>query len=80
MFPYHPVSVGGRLLDDIDPAERLSFPPLLTGYLRMGASICGEPAHDEDFGVADFLTVLDRTRANTRYLERLRQITAGGRS
>lgn len=80
VFPHRPVSVGGRSLDDIDPAERLSFPPLLTGYLRMGAWICGEPAHDDDFGVADFLTVLDRKRANTRYLERLRQITAGGRS
>ncbi len=79
-FPRRPVVVGGVSLDDIDPAERLSFPPLLTGYLRMGAWICGEPAHDEDFGVADFLTVLDRRRANTRYLERLRQITAGGQS
>lgn len=78
--PHRPVSLGGAGLDDIAPPERLSFPPLLTGYLRMGAWICGEPAHDVDFGVADFLTVLDRRRANTRYLDRLRQITAGGRS
>lgn len=75
--PYRPVCLDGTPLDDIAAPERLSFPPLLTGYLRMGAWICGEPAHDPSFGVADFPTVLDRRRANTRYLERLRQITTG---
>jgi putative hemolysin len=39
----------------------------------MGAWVCGDPAYDPDFGVADFFTVIDRERANTRYLDRLRQ-------
>lgn len=63
----------GLRLDDIAPPDRLAFPPLLSGYLRMGAWVCGEPAYDPDFGVADFFTVIDRERANTRYLDRLRQ-------
>jgi putative hemolysin len=37
----------------------------------MGAVICGEPGHDPDFGVADFVTLLDRRSANERYVERL---------
>jgi putative hemolysin len=77
--PRRSVLLDGKSLDEIPAPARLSFPPLLTGYLRMGAWICGDPAHDPDFGVADFPTVLDRRRANTRYLERLRQITAGAR-
>lgn len=77
--PHQPVVLGGKPLDEIAAPARLAFPPLLTGYLRMGAWICGEPAHDPDFGVADFPTVLDRRRANARYLERLRQITTGAR-
>ncbi len=79
VHPHRPVLLDGKPLDEIAAPTRLAFPPLLTGYLRMGAWICGEPAHDPDFGVADFPTVLDRRRANTRYLERLRQITAGAR-
>ena len=45
---------------------------MLNGYLRLGASICGEPAHDPDFGVADFVALLGLHEANTRYLDRLR--------
>ncbi|WP_411127453.1 GNAT family N-acetyltransferase [Streptomyces sp. x-19] len=43
------------------------LPPLLRGYLRIGAWICGAPAHDPDFGVADFFTVLDIERLGDRY-------------
>jgi putative hemolysin len=73
VYPHRPVVLDGERLDDIDPPVRLAFPPLLSGYLRMGAWVCGEPAHDPDFGVADFFTVIDREGANTRYLDRLRQ-------
>ncbi|MGU3293826.1 GNAT family N-acetyltransferase [Williamsia sp. M5A3_1d] len=72
VHPLRPVVIDGRALDDIAPAVGAPTPPLLSGYLRIGAQICGEPAHDPDFGVADFVTVLDTTRANTRYLDRLR--------
>ncbi|MGZ8176445.1 GNAT family N-acetyltransferase [Williamsia sp. SKLECPSW1] len=74
VFPHRPVIVDGRRLDDIDPPTRFSLPPLMAGYLRIGARICGEPAHDPDFGVGDFVTVIDRRTADTRYLDRLRAL------
>jgi putative hemolysin len=43
------------------------LPPLLRGYLRIGAWICGAPAHDPDFDVADFFVVLDMERLGERY-------------
>jgi putative hemolysin len=48
--------------------ERASLPPLLHGYLRLGAWVCGPPAHDPDFGVADFLVLLALDRVDPRYL------------
>lgn len=44
------------------------IPPLLRGYLRLGAVICGPPSLDHDFGTADFLTLLDLDAADSRYL------------
>jgi putative hemolysin len=77
LHPYRPVTVNGRGLDDIDPpAARVSMPPLMRGYLRLGAQVCGEPAHDPDFGVGDFPALLDKRRADTRYLNRLRSVGA----
>ena len=43
------------------------IPPLLKGYLRIGAQICGEPACDKEFGTIDFLIMLDRLRIPSRY-------------
>ncbi|RVW05379.1 GNAT family N-acetyltransferase [Rhodococcus xishaensis] len=74
--PLRPVRVEGRSLDDIAPAQRPAVPPLLRGYLRLGARICGEPAHDPDFGVADFVAVQRLDDADTRYLERLQRASA----
>jgi putative hemolysin len=76
LYPYRPVTVNGRGLDAIDPPARLSVPPLMRGYLRLGAQVCGEPAHDPDFGVGDFPALLDKRRADTRYLKRLRSVGA----
>ncbi|MET9894228.1 GNAT family N-acyltransferase [Streptomyces sp. NPDC006465] len=47
---------------------RTELPPLLRGYLRLGAWVCGEPAHDVDFGVADMYVLLSMSRVNPRYL------------
>ncbi|MBV8965691.1 MAG: GNAT family N-acetyltransferase [Mycobacteriaceae bacterium] len=69
--PYRPVP-----LDDIAPVARVEVPPLMRGYLRLGARVCGEPAHDPDFGVADFLALLDKRAADIRYLKRLRSVAA----
>ena len=35
-----------------------AVPPLLRGYLRLGAWVCGEPAYDPDFGVRRLLRAL----------------------
>ncbi|AKE90565.1 MULTISPECIES: GNAT family N-acyltransferase [Rhodococcus] len=72
VLPRTPVVVDGRPLDDIPSPGRPVLPPLLRGYLRLGARICGEPAHDPDFGVADFVALQSLAGANARYLERLR--------
>jgi len=47
------------------------LPPLLKGYLRLGAEVCGEPAWDPAFRSADLLVRLDVARANPRYVDRL---------
>jgi len=55
------------------PVERLNselparVPPLIKGYLKLGASICGEPAWDPDFNAADFPVLLDLERMDPRY-------------
>ncbi|MBV8862636.1 MAG: GNAT family N-acetyltransferase [Mycobacterium sp.] len=76
VHPHRPVIIDGRSLDDIPPPARPAIPPLMRGYLRLGARICGEPAHDADFGVGDFPALLDKRQADTRYLRRLRSAAA----
>ncbi|MGZ5101637.1 MAG: GNAT family N-acetyltransferase [Usitatibacter sp.] len=56
------------------PLERLRDtiavepPPLLRGYLNMGAWVCGEPAWDRDFNCADLPTLLPLARMRGRYV------------
>jgi putative hemolysin len=76
VHPHRPVIIDGRPLDEIAPPARPVLPPLMRGYLRLGARICGEPAYDADFGVGDFPALLDKRQADTRYLRRLRSISA----
>ena len=45
-------------------------PPLLRGYLRLGAKVCGPPAYDPDFGTADFYVLLSLDDTDPRYLRR----------
>jgi putative hemolysin len=79
VHPRRPVVVDGRAIDDIPAPARPSVPALLRGYLRLGARVCGEPAHDPAFGVGDFCVLLDKRRADTRYLRRLRSVSAASR-
>jgi putative hemolysin len=76
VHPYRQVVLDGTPLDDIPPPGRVTVPPLMRGYVRLGARVCGEPAHDPDFGVADFMVLLDKRQADTRYLKRLRSVAA----
>ena len=46
---------------DVDP------PPLIKGYLKLGAKICSAPAWDPDFNTADLLTMLRLSDINPRY-------------
>jgi putative hemolysin len=48
------------------PANGL--PPLLRGYLRLGAWVCSAPALDADFGVVDLYVLLSMDRVDPRYL------------
>lgn len=76
--PFRPVVLDGHGLDEIDPPARITVPPLMRGYLRLGAKVCGDPAHDPDFGVGDFPALLDKREADVRYLTRLRSVSAAG--
>ena len=42
-------------------------PPLIKGYLRAGAWICGAPAWDPDFNTADLPILLPMNRVSNRY-------------
>jgi putative hemolysin len=50
------------------PERKVTMPPLLKGYLRLGAWVCGAPAHDPDFAVADLFVLLSLDRVDRRYL------------
>lgn len=78
VHPYRPVVLEGLGLDEIAPPETTALPPLMRAYLRLGARICGEPAHDPDFGVGDFPALLDKRQADIRYLNRLRSASSAG--
>jgi len=70
------VVIDGRTLDEIEAPARPAIPPLMRGYLRLGAKVCGEPAYDPEFGVGDFPALLDKRTADIRYLIRLRSAAA----
>ena len=51
----------------VERAGRLQVPPLLRGYLRLGAEVCGAPAYDPDFNCADFYVLFSMDRLDPRY-------------
>lgn len=54
-------------LDKIEAAAQPEVPPLLKGYMRAGAWICGEPAWDPDFNTADLMILMPMSRVDARY-------------
>lgn len=54
-------------LDLLNSHEPARIPPLIKGYLHLGATICGEPAWDKDFDTADFPILLDLEWLDNRY-------------
>ncbi len=69
----------GRGAAEASPAAaaRTELPALLRGYLRLGAWVCGEPAHDPDFGVADLYVLLSMRRVDPRYLRHFLSLVPG---
>jgi putative hemolysin len=47
--------------------RRAAIPPLLQGYLRLGAWVCGPPALDPAFDCADFFVLLGLDHLDERY-------------
>jgi putative hemolysin len=43
------------------------LPPLVKGYVRLGAYVCGEPGWDEQFNTADLFMLLPLSRMDARY-------------
>ncbi|MFH8613033.1 GNAT family N-acetyltransferase [Streptomyces sp. NPDC018029] len=64
VHPRRPWAPGGPVAGRPALAD---LPPLLRGYLRLGAWVCGAPAHDPEFDVADFFVLLDTERLSARH-------------
>ena len=52
---------------EIGPQFSSTIPPLLKGYLRAGAWVCGDPAWDPDFHCADLFLMLPLENLDGRY-------------
>ena len=62
VFPRYPLPLGEFRQDlTCEP------PPLIKGYLRAGAWICGEPAWDPDFNTADLPILMPMSRLDRKY-------------
>lgn len=62
-FPRNPLP-----LESLDHGAPGLPPPLIKGYLRLGALVCGEPAWDPDFNTADLLMLLPMQRINHSHM------------
>lgn len=62
VFPRCPLPLAA--LQNDRPA---ATPPLIKGYLRAGAWICGEPAWDPDFNTADLPILMPMAKIANRY-------------
>ena len=62
VFPRYPLP-----LEALDRTLDVGIPPLIKGYLRLGAYVCGEPAWDPDFNTADLFIMLPMSRLNKKY-------------
>jgi len=54
-------------LAEIDALASPAIPPLVKGYLQLGAYVGGEPAWDPDFNTADLFILLPMNRLNPVY-------------
>ena len=54
------------VIDDLKSITK-TIPPIIKGYVRLGAKICGYPALDLVFGTTDVFVLFDRKEIDTRY-------------
>ncbi len=57
-------------VESLDDGQTAALPPLIKGYTRLGAMVCGEPAWDPDFNTADLLMLLPMAQLNCSYARR----------
>jgi putative hemolysin len=57
-------------LESLDDGRCVALPPLVKGYTRVGAMLCGEPAWDPDFNTADLLMLLPLAQLDRSYARR----------
>lgn len=62
VVPHHPFPIPPGVV-----AGKPILPPLIKGYVRLGAYICGEPAWDQQFNTADLFMLLPMSRMDERY-------------
>lgn len=62
VFAHNPLPI-----ESLQRDLQVACPPLVKGYLRLGAYICGAPAWDPYFNTADMLVMLPLSRINPRY-------------
>ena len=62
VFPHNPLPIHALKKD-----LQVACPPLIKGYMRLGAYICGEPAWDASFNTADMLVMLPLSKIQSRY-------------
>lgn len=63
-------------VDEREAGHKPSIPPLIKGYLRGGAWVCGEPAWDPDFHCADLFLLLPLAKLDSRYARHYLKETA----
>jgi len=63
--PHLPFPIEERAAASVSHVAQV--PPLIKGYLRSGAWICGQPAWDPDFHSADFFMMLPLAKLDGRY-------------
>lgn len=68
--PYEKNSLKGfdpnYIIEDKKAVYKL-IPPIIKGYVRLGAKICGYPALDDVFGTTDVFVLFDRKEIDARY-------------
>lgn len=64
------------VLGEFVPTGKVSIPPILKGYLNLGAKVCSEPAFDALFNTADYLTLLKVSEMKTNYMQRFTRIAS----